>query len=115
LLHPKTTIHGLEDSRGKTVRGIKAFKEFHRQFTSAFPKLTVEVLDTIQQGDKIAARCLVNGRHGGDALGFPATKKTAKFTGMCFLRIKNGKFVEGWNNFDFLTLHRQLGTLKPGI
>jgi hypothetical protein len=30
---------------------------------------------------------------------------------MCFVRAQDGKFVEGWNNVDFATMHRQLGTV----
>jgi hypothetical protein len=28
---------------------------------------------------------------------------------MCIARIKDGRIVEGWNNFDFLSLYQQLG------
>ena len=31
------------------------------------------------------------------------------FTGMCIVRVENGKIVEGWNNFDFLSMYQQLG------
>jgi len=49
-------------------------------------------------------------KHEGDGLGIQATQKETKFTGMCIARVKNGKFVEAWNNFDFLTMHTQLGS-----
>jgi predicted ester cyclase len=32
-----------------------------------------------------------------------------EFTGMVIVRIKDGKFVEAWNNFDFLTMNQQIG------
>jgi steroid delta-isomerase-like uncharacterized protein len=112
MLSATTVVHGIEDSTGKPLRGRQAFKKFYRQFLDAFPDLTVTVLDTVTEGDKIAARCLVKGRHQGDTLGFPATGKKTEFTGVCIVRVKNGKFVEGWNNFDFLAMHRQLGSLK---
>ncbi len=35
--------------------------------------------------------------------------KAASFTGMCIARIENGKIAEAWNNFDFLSMYRQLG------
>jgi len=28
---------------------------------------------------------------------------------MTFIRIQNGKIIEGWNNFDFMTMYKQLG------
>jgi steroid delta-isomerase-like uncharacterized protein len=104
--------HGLVDEQGNELRGIKAFKEFHHGFIQAFPDLRVEVVDTISEGDKTVARCIVRGTHQGDGLGFPATGRKIEFTGACIARISNGQIVEAWNDFDFLTMHRQLDTLK---
>jgi predicted ester cyclase len=44
-------------------------------------------------------------------MGFKATQKSVEFTGMCFARVQDGRIVEAWNNFDFLAMHTQLGTL----
>ena len=112
LLAADAIVHGITDESGKELRGPKAFKKFHSRFLSAFPNLSVEVEDTISDGDQIAARCVVRGKHDGDGLGFKATEKEIAFTGMCIARVKNGKIIEAWNNFDFLTMHTQLGSLK---
>jgi len=61
--------------------------------------------------DKVACRCSVRGKHTGESLGFAATGIDIEFTGMAFSRIENGKFVEAWNNFDFMTMYKQLGTI----
>ena len=37
------------------------------------------------------------------------TNKAVSITGMCIARVENGKIVEGWNNFDFLSMYQQLG------
>jgi predicted ester cyclase len=29
------------------------------------------------------------------------------------LRIKDGKIVEAWNNFDFMSMFQQLGAIQP--
>jgi steroid delta-isomerase-like uncharacterized protein len=112
LLAADAIVHGLTDGSGKEVRGPKAFREFHSRFIDAFPNIKVEVSDTISEADKIAARCSVRGRHEGDGLGIAATQKEIEFTGMCIARVKNGQIVEAWNNFDFLTMHTQLGSLE---
>ncbi|MEA2206687.1 MAG: hypothetical protein QOE77_3463 [Blastocatellia bacterium] len=57
----------------------------------------------------MAARCSVRGKHSGDSLGFKATHSPIDFTGMSIIRVKEGKFVEAWNNFDFLQMYQQLG------
>jgi predicted ester cyclase len=105
-------VHGLVDEQGKEVRGVEAFKKFHRQFLSAFPDINVEVVDTISEGEKLVARCIVRGTHQGDGLGIKATGRKIEFAGACTVRIRNGKIVEAWNDFDFLTMHRQLDSLK---
>ena len=111
LLGADAIVHGITKDNGEELRGPKDFKEFHRRFLDAFPNIAVEVLDTISEGDKIAGRCVVRGEHKGDALGFAATGKKTEFTGMCFARVKEGKIVEAWNDFDFLKMYTQLGAL----
>ena len=104
--------HGLADESGDALRGPSNFKIFHRKFRDAFPDIEVIVEDAIAEGDKVAARCTVRGRHQGDTLGFAATKQPVEFTGMTFARLSQGKIVEAWNNFDFMAMFQQLGALR---
>lgn len=103
--------HGLTEEGDKTLRGPEQFKPFHRTFRSAFPDLEVIVEDTIAEGDKLAARCTVRGKHQSDSLGFAATGLSTDFTGITIVRIERGKIVEAWNNFDFMRMYKQLGAL----
>ena len=104
--------HGLSDDSGNPLRGPSGFKEFHTKFREAFPDIVVTVEDTVSEDDKIAARCLVRGKHMGHSLGFAATNAPMEITGMTIVRIKNGQIVEAWNNFDFMTLYKQLGAIQ---
>jgi steroid delta-isomerase-like uncharacterized protein len=103
--------HGLSDDPAQPMRGPAAFRSFHTTFRSAFPDIIVTVEDTVSEGDKIAARCVVRGKHTGDTLGFAATHSPTDFTGMVFVRVKNGKIAEAWNNFDFMRMYKQLGAI----
>jgi steroid delta-isomerase-like uncharacterized protein len=94
------------------VRGVEAFKSFYANFRSAFPDIQIIVEDTVTEGDKVVARCRVKATHTGDGLGFPPTSRPVDFTGMCIVRVENGKIAESWNNFDFLTLFQQLGAIQ---
>jgi steroid delta-isomerase-like uncharacterized protein len=109
LMAEDCVIHGLADASGKDVRGKADFRAFHAQFREAFPEIVVTVEETIAEGDLLAARCSVRGKHAGDSLGFKATQAPVEFTGIAIVRVENGKFVEVWNNFDFLTMYQQLG------
>jgi steroid delta-isomerase-like uncharacterized protein len=102
-------IHGLTDSNGTPVTGAQAFREFHKTFRSAFPNIVIEVEDCIAEGDKVVARCAVRGKHTGHSLGIAPTSADVDFTGIAICRIREGKIVEAWNNFDFMRLNRQLG------
>lgn len=103
--------HGLSDDVATPMRGPADFKLFHGKFREAFPDILVAVEDMVAEGDKVAARCSVTGKHLGDSLGFKATNANVGFGGITIVRIKDGKIVEAWNHFDFMNMHRQLGTL----
>ena len=104
-------VHGLSDDSSNPLRGPAGFADFHARFRGAFPDIVVTVEDTVCEGDKIAARCSVRGKHSGDSLGFAATNAPVEFTGIAIVRVRDGKIVEAWNNFDFMTLYKQLGTI----
>ena len=102
--------HGLSED-GKPMRGPADFLPFHTQFREAFPAIEVVVEDALAEGDKVAVRCSVRGKHEGNSLGFEATGTTAEFDGIAIARVKDGMFVESWNNFDFMKMYKQLGAL----
>jgi steroid delta-isomerase-like uncharacterized protein len=111
MLAEDAVVHGLSDDAAKPLRGPQGFLPFHAQFREAFPSIEVVVEDTIAEGDKVVVRCSVRGKHLGDSLGFPASGAQAEFDGIAIVRVKNGKFVEAWNNFDFMKMYKQLGAL----
>lgn len=103
--------NGLADETGQPLRGPAGFRPFFRKFREAFPDIEVVVEDTVAEGDKVAARCTVRGRHQGDIMGFAATQQPVHFTGICIVRISEGKIAEAWNNFDFMSMYQQVGAL----
>jgi steroid delta-isomerase-like uncharacterized protein len=112
MLSEEGVAHGLGDEAGRKLRGPSDFKPFFRRFRGAFPEIEVVVEETISEGDKVAARCTVRGHHRGDTLGFKATDLPVEFEGISIVRVKDGKIVEAWNNFDFMSMFRQLGALR---
>ncbi len=104
--------HGLAEDGGQPLQGPSGFKPFFQKFRAAFPDIEVVVEDTITEGDKVAARCTVRGKHQSDSLGFAATQQPMEITGMTIVRVRDGKIVEAWNNFDFMSMFQQLGALN---
>jgi len=111
MLAANAVVHGLAEDVSAPLIGPNGFKPFHETFRGAFPDIAVIVEDVLAEGDKVAARCLVRGRHTGDHLGLPASNAPVEFTGIVIVRIKDGKFVEAWNNFDFEKMNKQIGAI----
>jgi predicted ester cyclase len=107
--------HGLVDPDGNEIRGPEVFKKLHRQFVETFPDMHIEVEDAVVEGDKIAARCRVTGSHLGRGIGVTPTNGPVEFTGMTIVRIKDGKIVEAWNEFNFMEMYRQVGALSLNL
>ena len=105
LMSPGCVVHGL--AAGTLDKA--GFKQFHAAYRNAFPDVRITVDQAVSEGDMVAVRWSGTGTHKGDGLGFPATNKRVEFTGMTFVRVQDGKLVEGWNNFDQLAMFTQLG------
>jgi predicted ester cyclase len=99
LMSPGIIAHGLTEEVKKN--GAAGFKEFYRGFKAEFPRIQVDVQDVICQGDKEASRVQVRATH--------QSGKEVSFDGMTICRVEDGKIVEAWNCFDFLTMNLQLG------
>ena len=108
MLTDSAVVHGLDP----TPAGNDRFKQFHSAFCNALPDLSVRVEASVAEGDLVAVRWSVAGTHRGDGLGLAPTGKPTRFTGMSFFRVRDGKFVEGWNDFDRLGLFQQIGAVS---
>ena len=104
--------HGLSDDHAHPIKGPSGYRPFYETFRQAFPNIMVVVEDVVAEGDKVAARCSVRAKHEGELLGRAATQAPVEFTGITIVRIDNGKIVEAWNNFDFMTMYKQTGHLS---
>jgi predicted ester cyclase len=106
---PDTPVHGLGPAGAPPMVGPEAFKEVFRVFREAFGDLEIAVERTVVEGDVCAAYCRVKGKHVGRALGGPPTGNPVEFSGTTIARVRDGRLVEGWNTFDFLTMYQQIG------
>jgi predicted ester cyclase len=100
LVHPEAVIHGLGLPPDR--RGPELFREFYRSFGAQFTDIHVAVQQVVAEDDYEAARCAVTARHR-------ETGQPVSFTGMAMVHLRAGQIDEAWNQFDFLTMYRQLG------
>lgn len=100
LLSNDCFAHGINSEDGP--KGIEGFKAFYHDFQSQFQNIQINVLDVIAQDDMECAHTEVTAIH-------EKTGKPVKFSGLCLIKIENGKIAEAWNQYDFLNMHQQLG------
>ena len=112
MLTEETVHHGLGGTENVDVRGVENFKNFFRGFISVFPDLNVMVEEVVKDGDRLSARYTVRGTHTGEGLGIAPTNREVEFTGMGIGTVRDGKFVEVWNEVDFMKMYSQLGALS---
>jgi steroid delta-isomerase-like uncharacterized protein len=103
--------HG-QAQHGADIHGPEHFKQFLRSFLRGFSDIHVEIHDTIEQDDKVMARWTATLTHTGTFLG-TSSGKHVSVNGMSVQRIVGGKIVEGWDNWDQLSLLVQLGAVLP--
>ena len=105
LMHSDAVGH----MEGLEIRGPLEFLSARGTLLQAFPDLRVEVEGIVAQGDDVVVRWSAKGTHRGEGLGFAASRKSAEFRGMSWMRFRDGKLVEGW---DAWNQGRLLATLR---
>ena len=93
------------------VTGIDGAQQSIEGYRSAFPDLKITIKEQIAEGDLVATRWTAIGTHKGELMGVAATGKEATVTGLSLDKIKDGKIVEAWNNWDTLGMLQQLGVV----
>ena len=94
------------------LKGIEGAKQLIKIWAAlSNGKATIE--DSVTEGDKIAVRFRVIGKHTGPLMGIAPTGKPVNILGTGIFRISNGKATDNWVNFDALGLLQQLGAVPP--
>jgi steroid delta-isomerase-like uncharacterized protein len=93
------------------VRGRDGLRALAEGYRAAFGGLKVRVEDQVAEGDKVVTRWTATGSHDGELFGVAPTGKHVEVTGISIERLKDGRVVEDWTNWDALGLMRQLGVV----
>ena len=81
----------------------------YRQFRRALNDIDVTVERTVTQGEYCAGYCRVKARHTGDGFGGAPSNRMVEFDGVVMALVHDGRIVEGWICFDFLSMYQQIG------
>jgi predicted ester cyclase len=111
LLAPGAILHEASLT-GEALVGAEAFQAHARALLEAIPDLHFELEQVVAQGDAAAGRMIVTGRLSGRGLGVEPTGQSFRISGMAMGRYRDGRLLEGWNNFDLLGLFAQIDAVK---
>jgi predicted ester cyclase len=88
------------------IRGPQEFADFHDRIRAQFNDIHIDQGVTLAENDLVSLRWTVSGVH-------KATGKNAKVSGISIVRIKDGRFVEAWQNWDAASMAAQLSDSPP--
>lgn len=84
-----------------------------REERKAMPDLRLTVDEMLAERDLVAVHWSVSGTNTQAGMGFPATGKAIRISGMTLFRFKGGKISEEWSFWDMLSVLRQAGLYPP--
>jgi len=97
--------HGPDDS---SPLGVEAIKEFVREFRRAFSDFTDTIHIQLAEGDLVSTAFTSTGTSDGPLHNVQPTGKRVTWTGMVIDRVRDGRIVESWGNWDQLGMLQQL-------
>ncbi|WP_337188155.1 ester cyclase [Phenylobacterium sp.] len=92
--------------------GREPVKAMIRNLRQGIPNLQMRVESLVAEGDMVAARFVIAGRHEGVLNGVSPTGQPLEIRGMDMWRVEDGRLKEHWDAVDRLGFMRQLGLVK---
>jgi steroid delta-isomerase-like uncharacterized protein len=99
-------IPGPDSTREAAVGMLKAAH-------AAFPDFRMEVVEMLQDGDKVVARLRMRGTHQGEFMGIPASGNQIDVAGIDINQWRDGKCIAHWGVTDFAAMMQQIGDGAP--
>jgi predicted ester cyclase len=75
--------------------------------------VSVEIDDIVGEGDRVALRMTLRGKHMGQMFNIAPTNAEIEGARVMFFRLKDGKIAELWMLNDNLKLFQDMGVLPP--
>lgn len=113
VLDPDYVSHN--PANPQDFRAIEGAKEMVEMYRAGIGGLRVAIDHQLTEGDYVATRFTVRGRHEGKILGVAATGAEVTCTGIAISRCRDGKVVEEWEVSDVFGVLRQIGALPEMI
>jgi len=98
-----------QSEQGGSLRGPKDFAGFVERIRGAFPDIKIKIEDAFGANDQVALRWSAIMTHTGEQLGMAPSNREVRISGITITRMRDGRIVEGWDNWDQLGLMKQIG------
>ena len=90
--------------------GLAGAKTGHAAMNQRMSERKVQILELIEEGDKVMSRNRATGKHTGvEWMGAPADGKAYDIESWSIYRFRDGKIVESWGLNDAMRLIMQVG------
>ena len=93
--------------------GLYETRRFHPLWQKAFEDLRYDVEQMITDGDMVATRLTMRGKHVGPFLGAAPTGMDISVGALMMDRVVDGKIVKHWANADWVRVLGMLGIIPP--
>jgi steroid delta-isomerase-like uncharacterized protein len=107
LMDAQCVSHNTSDT-GDVLRGPEAFVGLQKKLLDAFPDMRITVEEAFGAGDIVALRWSATMHHKGEGLGMPPTGAAIQITGMSMARIRDGKIIENWDEWDKMGMFQKI-------
>jgi predicted ester cyclase len=105
-LDPAHVYHGEGSSAVLDYEGRRDEAGF---FFAAFSDIRVIIEDQVAESDRVATRLTMYATNSGSFLGQPASGRRVSIPLLDLARVRDGRILEEWAEFDWQSLLRQLG------
>jgi predicted ester cyclase len=95
--------------------GLQGVKKVFAAIIAGVPDLKVFAEDVFVSADgmRVVGRYRYEGTHTGNLLGYPATGNAFAMRSIDIWLVKDGRFVEHWDELNTLDIFRQVGAVQP--
>ena len=94
------------------VPGPEGFKRRMQLLARSFD-MRIAIEDITEQADRVAFRWTMTGRHIGEFGGIAPTGRAVTLTGLNLERLRDGRIVEHWSEYDRMGLMHQVEDAPP--
>jgi predicted ester cyclase len=109
LFAPEARIYSTAIPGGSA--DVAGYKQVGEMFLAAFPDISTEVIEQIEEGDKVVSYVMWSGTQTGPLLSIPPTGKKFRSEGITIDRVVDGKIAERHEVADLMTMMQQLGVI----